>query len=112
MPSSHKFPPAHLIIKALFWTLFCDAVPSLRGWKIVKSLSRWPKRKATWFVYTSMDAGDARSLTEASKEIFLYQDGFVSAAGARRSSAVSRSSERRALCHRCRQRRASFTFWK
>jgi len=67
-----KFPRAYLVINALFCTLFCSAIASAAEVEDHKKLIEMAQKEGILVFYTSMDAGDARSLTEAFQKKYPF----------------------------------------
>ena len=67
-----KFPHAHIVVNALFWTLICCAIATAAEVEDRKKLIEMAQKEGNLVFYTSMDAGDARSLTEAFQKKYPF----------------------------------------
>jgi iron(III) transport system substrate-binding protein len=67
-----KISRAHLAINALFWILFYGAIASAAEIEDRKKLMEMAQKEGSLVFYTSMDAGDARSLTEAFQKKYPF----------------------------------------
>ena len=67
-----KFPRDYRVISALYCTLFCSAIASAAEVEDHKKLIEVAQKEGILVFYTSMDAGDARSLTEAFQKKYPF----------------------------------------
>jgi iron(III) transport system substrate-binding protein len=67
-----KLLRANLLVKALFYTSFCAATAGAAEIEDRKKVVEMAKKEGGLVFYTSMDAGDARSLTEAFQKKYPF----------------------------------------